>query len=65
MGLFDLADSLFLSARNSPMAALDFPPRWEKETEPDGRVTELIDLPCDEDTLFRLFTLFQEGPACE
>jgi hypothetical protein len=34
-------------------------------TEPDGRVSEQFDLPCDEDTLFRLFKLLFEKHAIE
>jgi hypothetical protein len=50
---------LHLLGRKTVTATLD-PIRKETVAEPDGRVTELIDLPHDEATLFRLFALLFE-----
>src|SRR5512135_3144389 len=47
------------------MTAISNPPPAETVTEPDGRVTELFDLPPDEATLLRLFKLLFEEHAGE
>ena len=47
------------------MTAISNPPPAETVTEPDGRVTELFDLPPDEATLLRLFKLLFEEHASE
>jgi hypothetical protein len=47
------------------MTAISNPPPAETVTEPDGRATELFDLPPDEATLLRLFKLLFEKHASE
>jgi hypothetical protein len=47
------------------MAMTATAPSPETVTEPDGRVSELFDLPTDEDTLLRLFRVLFEEHASE